>query len=68
LFDAAQYFKTSDDVKRAITGAKELRRNEGLKFVEKNMERIRDHYNWDFVVSQHESLFVRLASKGEDAR
>lgn len=60
LFDSAVYFRTRDDVKGVIAELEDLRNRNGERFVEENLKRIREHYNWDTVVNQHESLFAQL--------
>jgi len=65
LFDAARYFRNAEQVKQALQGLNENRSREASIFAEENVKRIKDQYNWDTIVDQHEKLFEMLIAKNK---
>lgn len=60
LFDSAFYFNSANQVRDLLTQMDELRGVNAVKFADENDHRIRSTYNWDTIVSQHETLFEEL--------
>lgn len=60
LGENAVYFHSSEDLKAVLQDEKLLRRGHWEIFARANTAKIKNVYNWDFVVDQHEDLFRKL--------
>lgn len=61
LFESALYFKNAVEVKEIVGKLSALRKAYFESFIEENSKRLRIHYNWDDIVTQHEDLFRKLS-------
>lgn len=62
LEGSALYFDDVDDVAKLVQNGDSLRNANYSHFREENSSKIGELYNWDVVVSQHETLFKDLLS------
>ena len=60
LNEHAFYFTNSSDVSALLQRASELRTAHYQNFQEKNFSKIKEVYNWELVVAQHEQLFLEI--------
>lgn len=60
LGEAALYFGNAGDVERIVRGAATLRSTHLDSFRASNYKKIREQYNWDRIVTEHEQLFEKL--------
>jgi glycosyltransferase involved in cell wall biosynthesis len=60
LEENALYFETSENIKAILRLQEPLRRNHSERFAQANKTKIKNIYNWEFVVAQHEALFKKL--------
>ncbi|MBL7848582.1 MAG: DUF1972 domain-containing protein [Cyclobacteriaceae bacterium] len=68
LFDSAFYFNSASQVQDLLMRLDELREANAVKFANENDVRIRSTYNWDTIVSQHETLFEQLSANSFNPR
>lgn len=55
----ALYFETETDVKNIINSIAEISKNRTI-FAEKNAEKIKNNFSWEFVANEYENLFFEI--------
>ena len=56
----AHYYANSNDVKSLLKDIENLGRNNREKFIQGNLNEIREEYSWDKLVDRHEKYFMSL--------